>query len=46
MRFHSSATPKLMDFLGRQRIPWEVLQSGSDGTRTRGLLRDRSESDN
>jgi hypothetical protein len=24
---HSSATPELMDFLGKQGIPWEVLQA-------------------
>lgn len=24
---HSSATPELMDFLGKQGIPWEVFQS-------------------
>jgi len=23
---HSSATPKLMDLLGKQKIPWEVFQ--------------------
>jgi hypothetical protein len=24
---HSSATPELMDFLGKQVIPWEVFQA-------------------
>ena len=24
---HSSATPELLDFLGKQGIPWEVFQS-------------------
>jgi hypothetical protein len=24
---HSSATPELMDFLGKQGIPWEVFQA-------------------
>lgn len=26
-RVHSSATPELMDFLGKQGIPWEVFQA-------------------
>ena len=25
---HSSATPELLDFLGKQGIPWEVFQAG------------------
>ena len=25
---HSSATPELLNFLGKQGIPWEVFQAG------------------